>query len=267
MNALGKSLLLLFLSAFLVLPAPASIAGVKPLGFAPQKSSDQLIVYFHALGGEPHEPYLQPIRHAAIIDGIKHLYPGAGFLSLDYDPARIVAGDFASIDATIQAYINDFPNVTRIKLCGTSFGAYTALSYYSCAGDKVKSIVKGIVSMGVPDDLEILAKSSADKNVRQFLNAETVNSKQPGYLKSRSLSQIYKSGKIPSDTRIYIGLMKSDLVVPATCNKDLETNLKSRGFKVNLEKIDGGHGFPSLHFYEQGFRFTDQSEKPAKSLN
>lgn len=254
-------------SIFLVLPAPGAVAGgdQKPLGFAPKKTSSELVVYFHALGGETQEPYVQPTRGAAIVDGVKQIYPGAGFLSLDYDPSLVIAGDFKSIDETIKSYKKDFPAVSSIKLCGTSLGAYTALSYYACASAEIQNLIKGIVVIEAPDDLEVLAQSTRDLKLRNFLCKELLNSKKPKYLKERSLSQIYKNFK--QQGRIYLLQAKTDIIVPAACTKDLETNLKARGFTVNLEKIDSGHGFPSLHFYEQGLRFTQEPEQKSKSLN
>lgn len=266
-NALEKFLCWVALTLILVVAAPAVAAGVeqRPLGSAPRENSSELVVYFHAFGGETQEPYIQPMKGAAIIDGVKQIFPGSGFLSLDYDPSDAVAGNFKSVDQTLEAYIKDFPNIASIRLCGTSFGAYTALSYYASASEEIRSLIKGIVAVETPDDLEVLAQNSADKNLRQFLSKESLNSNNPKYLKNRSLSQIYKLVKQPSS--VYLLMAKSDIIVPSACNKNLQSSLNARGFAVSLEKIDEGHGFPSIHYYEQGFRFTDQSEKRAKSLN
>jgi len=247
------------MTIYLVLPAPAAVASGKPLGFAPRKSAHHLVIYFHALNGETHEPYVQPIKGAAIVDAVKTSYPGAGFLSLDYDPAQVLAGDFSSIDDTILDYAHDFPHIKTISLCGSSFGGYTALSYYTKASEEVQSRINGIVVSGVPDDLQLLSKSSADKDVRKFLATELKDSQNPSYLKDRSLSQLYKSIKRP--TNIYMITMKKDVTVPAACNKDFEANLKAKGCNVAIEKIDEGHCFPSIYFLEQGFLFISKNAK------
>lgn len=244
---------------YLVLPAPAAVASGKPLGFAPKKAAHHLVVYFHALGGETHEPYMRPIKGAAIVDAVKTSYPGSGFLSLDYDPSLVLKGDFSDIDETILDYKHDFPNVQTISLCGSSFGGYTALSYYKHASAEVQNLIQGIVVSGVPDDLQVLSKSSVDKDVKKFLTSELSNQTNPSYLKDRSLSQIYKSLKRP--TSVYIITMKKDVTVPASCNKDLETNLKARGCSVAIEKIDQEHCFPSIYFLEQGFLFISKNAK------
>ncbi len=263
MNTLLKLLLLAIFAINLTLPAPAeAVNPEKPLGFAPKKTAHHLVIYFHALGGAPQEPFVEPIKGAAIVDAVKSAYPGAGFLSLDYNPAQVLAGDFSTIDETISAYTKDFPNVKSISLCGSSFGGYTALSYYTKASKDVQSLVKGVVVTGVPDDLNLLSKSSKDKEVREFLLHELTTSNKPTYLKDRSLSQIYKSIKKP--TNVYLILMKNDVIVPAACNKDLEANLQAKGCNVSIEKIDGGHGFPSIYFLEHGFHFIS---KGAKTLN
>lgn len=262
-----KSLLkLIFLAIFAIYLTPQAPAGAvipeKPLGFAPKKTASHLVIYFHALSGVPQEPFLVPIKGAAIVDAVKSAYPGAGFLSLDYDPALVLSGNFTTIDDTIKAYTNDFPNIQSISLCGSSFGGYTALSYYTKASKDVQSRVKGVVVTGVPDDLNLLSKSSKDKEVREFLLHELIASNKPAYLKDRSLSQICKSLKRPIN--VYLIFMKNDVIVPAACNKDLEANLQAKGCNVSIEKIDGGHGFPSIYFLEHGFNFIS---KDAKTLN
>lgn len=259
MNVLVRFLLLLIILVYLVLPAPAAVASGKPLGFAPRKTAHHLVVYFHALGGETHEPYVQPIKGAAIVDAVKTSYPGAGFLSLDYDPSQVLNGDFSNIDDTIKDYKQDFPNVQTISLCGSSFGGYTALSYYKHASEEIQNLVQGIVVSGVPDDLQILSKSSIDKDVKRVLSNEASGSSNPNLLKDRSLSQIYKSLKRP--TNVYIITMKKDVTVPAACNKDLDANLKAKGCNVANEKIDEGHCFPSIYFLEQGFLFISKNAK------
>ena len=55
--------------------------------------------------------------------------------------------------------------------------------------------------------------------------------------------------------------MKKDITVPLACNKDLEDNLKAKGCKVSIEKIDEGHGFPSIYFLEHGFHFISNDVK------
>ncbi|MBP7862798.1 hypothetical protein KA183_14025 [bacterium] len=260
MNTLLKSLLLTIFAINLTLPAQAeAVNQEKPLGFAPKKTSHHLVIYFHALGGAPQEPFVEPIKGAAIVDAVKSAYPGAGFLSIDYNPAQVLAGNFSTIDDTISAYTKDFPNVKSISLCGSSFGGYTALSYYTKASADVQSLVKGVVVSGVPDDLNLLSKCSKNKEVREFLLHELTVSKKPSYLKDRSLSQIYKSLKRP--TNVYLILMKKDITVPLACNKDLEDNLKAKGCKVSIEKIDEGHGFPSIYFLEHGFHFISNDVK------
>lgn len=244
---------------FLVLPAPAAVALGKPLGFAPKKSAHHLVVYFHALNGETHEPYVQPIKGAAIVDAVKTSYPGAGFLSLDYDPALVLKGDFSEIEDTILDYKHDFPNVQTISLCGSSFGGYTALSYYKNASEEIQDLIQGIVVSGVPDDLQTLSKISVDKDVKKFLTTELRVSSNPNYLKDRSLSQIYKSLKKPAN--VFVITMKKDVTVPSACNKDLEANLKAAGCHVAIEKIDQGHCFPSIYFLEQGFLHISKNAK------
>ncbi len=263
MNFLLKLIFLAVCAIYLSLPAPANAVNPqKPVGFAPKKTASHLVIYFHALSGVPQEPFLEPIKGAAIVDAVKSAYPGAGFLSLDYDPAQVLSGNFSTIDDTIKAYTKDFPKIQSISLCGSSFGGYAALSYYTKASKDVQSLVKGVVVTGVPDDLNLLSKSSKDKEVREFLLHELTASKKPTYLKDRSLSQIYKSLKRP--TNVYLIFMKNDVIVPPACNKDLEANLQAKGCNVSIEKIDGGHGFPSIYYLEHGFHFVS---KDAKTLN
>lgn len=254
-----RLLFLLIITVYLVLPAPAAVASGKPLGFAPKKTAHHLVIYFHALGGATHEPYVQPIKGAAIVDAVKTSYPGAGFLSLDYNPSLVLQGDFEDIDNTILDYKHDFPNVDSISLCGSSFGGYTALAYYTKASPEVQSLINGIVVSGVPDDLQLLSKSSVDKDVKNLLQDELSKSGSPTFLKDRSVSQIFKSVKKP--TNVFIITMKKDVTVPAACNKDLEANLKARGCNVAIEKIDEGHCFPSIYFLEQGFLFVSKKRK------